>query len=264
MRTKCKPTKSYDQKFFNNEDPVNQFVRVQYGAADRGMVSLRNIVDTFAGLDEAISDLGSTSGNEAIEEDNDDDSSDDDNDAAAAAAPAPAPARAPAPYYIVNGEKRKKSAKSLLKKTESDAKRKSSEAGCSEQNKTLPEKPESTKRMRMNTSSSTATNLLNSQSTNSSGDFWETMSSESSESDDDSDSWVISDDDDEDFGGMYNSLFNEEDNYDSDTDSEVARELILYRFLSERRENELSKLLKVKIDLLPVPALIKLFLNYSK
>jgi len=265
MRTKCKPTKSYDQKFFSSEDPLSQFVRIQYGANDRGMVSLRNIVDTFAGLDEAISDLGSTSGNEAIEEDNDDnnsgDNDDDDDDGD------------DADYvdYVEEKNTSEQCDKGLPKKTESDSKRKSSEAGCSEQNKTLPDKPENTKRMRMNTSSSTVTNLLNSQSTNSSSDFWETMSSDSSEPDDDddlddSDSWVSSEENDHDdeFGGIYNSLFNNEDNYDSDTDSEVARELILYRFLNERKENELSKLLKGKIDLLPVPAMLKLFLNYNK
>lgn len=265
MRTKCKPTKSYDQKFFNSGDPLSEFVRIQYGANDRGMVSLRNIVDTFAGLDEAISDLGSTSGNEAIDEDNDDDNSgenDDDDDEDDV-------------DYVEEKNTSEQCDKSLPKKTESETKRKSSEAGCSEQNKTLPEKPENTKRMRMSTSTSTVTNFLNSQSANSSSDFWETMSSDSSEPDNDedenldgSDSWVSSEEndhnDDDEFGGIYNSLVNGEDDYDSDTDSDVARELILYRFLSERKENELSKLLKVKIDLLPVPAMLKLFLNYNK
>jgi len=262
MRTKCKPTKSYDQKFFSSEDPLSQFVRIQYGANERGMISLRNIVDTFAGLDEAISDTGSTSGNEDIDEDNVDDNSgdnDDDDDEDDV-------------DYVEEKNTSEQCDESLPKKTESDTKRKSSEAGCSEQNKTLPEKPENTKRMKMNTSTSTETNHLNSQSTNSSRNFWETMSGASSEPDDDdlddSDSWVSSEEndnnDDDEFGGIYNSLVNGEDNYDSDTDSEVARELILYRFLSERKENELSKLLKGKIDLLPVPAMLKLYLNYNK
>jgi len=272
MRTKCKPTKTYDQKFLSSEDPLSQFVRIQYGASDRGMVSLRNIIDTFAGLDEAISDLGSTSENEAIEEDNDNNNSgnddeddhdsvveeendnsnnsnnDDDED-----------------DHVVEEESTSQLLdKCVLKKTESDTKRKSSEAGCSEENKTSPE---NTKRMRMNTPSSVLANLLNGQPTHS-GDFCE--SSDSSESDDDlndSDNWMSSeenDHNDDDFSGIYNSLVNGEDNYDSDTDSEVASELILYRFLSERKDNEFSKLLKGKIDLLPVPTMLKLFLNYNK
>jgi len=42
-------------------------------------------------------------------------------------------------------------------------KRKPLEAGCSEQNKTLPKKQETAKRIKMNTSSSNGTYLLNSQ-----------------------------------------------------------------------------------------------------
>jgi len=258
MRTKCKPNTSYDDNFFNTNS-LGQIVRLQYGPTEtnRGMITLRNIVETFAGLDEALSDGGSTSGNETIEEDNDDDNNGDDGD----------------------GDEEKNTSeqcdKSLHQKTESkeDTKRKSSEAGCSDQNKTLAENPENTKRMKMNTPS-TVKHFLNSQSTTCSNDLWETISSDSSEPDDDlnlndSDSWVSSEENDhnglrhDDFGGIYNSLFND-GVHDSDTDSEIARELLLYRFLSERKENELSKLLKSKIDLLPIPSMLKQFLNYNK
>ncbi|XP_022164021.1 protein-L-isoaspartate O-methyltransferase domain-containing protein 2-like [Myzus persicae] len=255
IRTKCKPSKSYDDKFFNS-DPLSQFVRIQYGATEGGMVSLRNIVDTFAGLDEAISDLGSTSENEAVDEDNNGNDRDDDEEKN-------------------TSEQRDKS---LPKKTESDAKRKSSEAGCSEQNKTSPGKPENTKRMRMNTSSSTAKSFLNSQSTNSGSSLWDTLSSDSSDSDDSDDGrnlidpeWLASMRNNapnglrhDDFGGIYNSLFNGDNIHDSDTESDIARELVLYRFLNERKENELSKFLKGKIDKLPIPAMLKQFLNYNK
>lgn len=259
MRTKCKTNSNYDDKFFNTQS-LSQIARLQYGIeANRGMISLGNLVDAFAGLDEAISDGGSTSGgNESIEEDNDDDDNGDDGD----------------------GNKEKNTSeqcdKSLHQKTESkeDTKRKSSEAGCSDQNKTLAENPENTKRMKMNTPS-TVNNFLNSQSTTSSNELWETMSSDSSEPDDDfnlddSDNWVSSEDNDhnglrhDDLGGVvYNSLFND-GVHDSDTDSEVSRDFVLYRFLSERKENELSKLMKGKIDLLPIPAMLKQFLNYNK
>uniref|UniRef100_A0A2S2P9Q9 Protein-L-isoaspartate O-methyltransferase domain-containing protein 1 n=1 Tax=Schizaphis graminum TaxID=13262 RepID=A0A2S2P9Q9_SCHGA len=264
MRTKCKPDKSYDQKFFNTDDPLGQFVRLQYGTTEEGMVSLRNIVDTFAGLDEAISDVGSTSGTEANREDNDgdnnsdDDDDEDDND---------------------NEEKNtsEERDKCLHKKVKLDTKRKSSEAGCSKQNRTLPGRPKNTKRMKMNTSS-TVKDHNNSESTNSTSDLWDTMSSMSSDSwsdddDDDDDSWLSLSTENNDnnstrnrnFDGIYNSLFDGCDSsHESDSESEAARDLVLYRFLSERKDNELSKLLKVKIDLLPIPILLKLFLNYMK
>jgi len=266
MQTKCKPDKSYDQKFFNTDDPLGQFVRLQYGATEEGMVSLRNIVDTFAGLDEAISDVGSTSETEANREDNDgdnnsDDDDDDDDDEE---------------DDDDNEEKNtsEQRDKFLHKKVKLDTKRKSSEAGCSKQNRTLPGRPKNSKRMRMNTSS-TVKNHNNSQSSNSTSDLlWDTMSSDSSsdDGDDDSLSWLSTEDNDDNrtrnrhFGGMYNSLFDGDDNssHESDSESEAARDLVLYRFLSERKDNELSKLLKVKIDLLPIPILLKLFLNYIK
>ncbi|XP_060873644.1 protein-L-isoaspartate O-methyltransferase domain-containing protein 1-like [Metopolophium dirhodum] len=151
-----------------------------------------------------------------------------------------------------------------------DQKRKSLEAGCSEQNKTLPENLETTKKMRMNTLSSTVTNLLNSEFTNSSySKHFRRMSITSSDSSDfddsDSDSCELSDEnthngDDKGYWWLpHRDIY-----YYSNNVSEEARELILYRFLGERRENELSKLLKVKIDQLQVPAKLKLFLNYNK
>jgi len=262
MRTKCQPDKSYDQKFFSLDDPSGHFVRVQYGATGNGLVNLRSIVDTFAGLDEAISDVGSTSDTEAnggnndgdnssvYDDDDDDDEDGDDN----------------------NEEKNtsKQCDKRLLKKVESDTKRKSSEAGCSEQNKTLPGKPENTKRMKMNTSSAVK-NLENSLSTDSTSDSSIFSDLPSDDDDGDSESWVSTDDNDDspmqnrNFGGMYNSLFHGDSSHDSsDSDCEAARDLELYRFLGERKDNQLSQLLKVNIDKLPVPILLKQFLNYKK
>ncbi|CAH1736527.1 unnamed protein product [Aphis gossypii] len=265
MRTKCQPDKSYDQKFFSLDDPSGHFVRIQYGATGDGLVNLRSIVDTFAGLDEAISDVGSTSETEANGGNNDgdnnsvnddDDDDDDDND-------------------DNNEEKNtsKQCDKHLLNKVESDTKRKSSEAGCSEQNKTLPGKPENTKRMKMNTSSAVK-NLENSLSTDSTSDssiFSDLPSDDDEDDDGDSESWVSTDDNDDgpmqnrNFGGIYNSLFHGDSSPDSsDSDCEAARDLELYRFLGERKDNRLSQLLKVNIDKLPVPILLKQFLNYKK
>jgi len=250
---------NYDNKILNS-DTIGEIVRLQYRNIDpsrSGGVTLRNIVDTFTTLDEAISDLSSSSENEIFGENNDD--NDDDHD-------------------DHDGDEENntslQSDKNLHEKTESDTKRKSSEAGCSEQNITFPEESEFIKRMKMNTPPAVQ-HFLSSQS--SSSDLWETVStSDSSMSSDDhdyndSDSLVSSGIDDpndsstDEFGRIYNSVFNRDDIDDSDdTNSEVARELLLYRFLSERKENELSKLLKSKIDLLPVPAMLKKFLNYNK
>lgn len=264
MRTKCMPDKSYDQKFFGIDDPSGHVVRIQYGATGDGLVNLRSIVDTFAGLDDAISDVGSTSETEANSGNNDDDNnSDSDNDD---------------DDDDINGEKNtsKQCDKRLPKKVESDTKRKSSEAGCSEQNKTLPGKPENTKRMKMNTSSAVK-NLENSLSTDSTSDssIFSDLPSDDDEDDDDSESWVSTDDNDDSqlrnrrFDGIYNSLFHGDSSHDSshdssDSDCEAARDLELYHFFSERKDNRLSQLLKINIDKLPVPVLLKRFLNYKK
>lgn len=255
MRTKCKPDKSYDQKFFNPDDPSAQFVRLQYGATGDGLINLRSIVDTFAGLDEAISDVGSTSETEANDGNNDGDNNSDNDD------------------VDDNNEENntnKQCDKHLLKKGESDTKRKSSDAGCSEQNKTLPGKPENTKRMKMNTSSAVK-NLKNSPSTDSDSDSSIFSTLRSDDDDSDSDSWLSTDDNDDsptlnrDFDGIYNSLFHSDSSHDSsDSDCEATKDLELYRFNSERKDNRLSQLLKIKIDMLPVPVLLKRFLNYKK
>jgi len=261
MRIKCKPENDYDKTIFDADDSSGQFVRVQYGATEDGLVNLQSIVDTFAGLDEAISDVGSTSETEINggnnDGDNNSDSDNDDND---------------------NNEVKNTSKhcdKRLIKKIESEAKRKSSEAGCSEQNKILPEKPENTKRMKMNTSVA-VNNLKNSPSTDSTSNSSILSDSPSDNDEDehgDSESWVSTDDDsfmqNRHFGGIYNSLFHGSsrgNNHASSdiNDCEAARELEFYRFYIERKDNRLSQLLRTKIDMLPVPALLKRFLNYIK
>jgi len=103
---------------------------------------------------------------------------------------------------------------------------------------------------------STPENEAKNHSSNSSSDSWETVSNDSSESVDEENNHNGED-------GIYNTLVDGEIDYGSDTDSEVAREFIKYRFLSNRKENELSKLLKIKINLLPVPAMLKVFLNHN-
>lgn len=254
MWTKCKPDKRYGQKFFTLNDPSSQFIRLQCGATGDGLVNLQSIVDTFAGLDEAISDVGSTSETEVNGGNNGDNNSDNDDD---------------------NNEVKntsKQCDKRLLKKVESDSKRKSSEAGCSEQNKTLPGKPENTKRMKMNTSS-TVEIFENSLSTDNISMSSIMFSDSSSSDDDDSESWVSTDDDNDDspipngnFGRVYNSLFHGDSSHDSsdDSDCEAARDSELYCFLNERKDNQLSQLLKIHIDKLPIPVLLKRFLNYKK
>jgi len=87
-----------------SSDRISHFVGEHNDASE--MVGLWNMRDALDGLDEAISDLGSTSVNEANEEDNDDDNNDNDDD---------------------NVEEKYTSGRfdiSLLKKTESDTKRK--------------------------------------------------------------------------------------------------------------------------------------------
>jgi len=199
----CKPRVSFDQKLLDE--------------ARRGMLSLRSVVDMISNPE--TSDVDSTSGNEANEENND-----------------------------VDVEEKNTSEqydKSLLKKTASDTKRKTSEAGCSsEQNNTLPVESENTKRMRMNTVSSTDNDLSDYKPTHL--EFLECMLNESPESSDFDDDLVDDEIDD-----------------DSDTAYEATYRY-KYRFLSNRKENEMSKLLKDKINLLPLPAMLKMFLNYNK
>ncbi|XP_060857352.1 protein-L-isoaspartate O-methyltransferase domain-containing protein 2-like [Metopolophium dirhodum] len=232
MRTKCKPnvTKRYNQTFFSS-DPMGHILE-EYATIGE-TISIQNYIEDSK---EETSDLdtGSGSGNEAIEEDNDDSNNGDD---------------------VEEKNTTEQCDKSLLKKTASDNKRKASEAECSEQNKTLPEKPENTKRKRMNSLSSTVKNLSSNHSTNSCDDFLETMSNDSSESDDEE-----NDQNGED--GFYNALVDDHVKFTCYYSNEFTRELIKYGFLSNRKENNLSKLLKFKINLLPLPAMLKVFLNY--
>jgi len=208
MRIKCKLNISFDHKLFNE--------------AQSEMMSLRSVVDMISNLE--TSDLDSKSGNESSEEDNDDNNNGDDID-------------------VEEKNTSVQCGKCLLKKAASDTKIKASEAGySSEQNKTLPEKPE-------NTLSSTVNNLSNNQSTHL--EFWESTLNDSPES---------SEFDDEENDQNGEDLVDGEIDYDSDTIDEVSK----YHFLSNRKENEMSKLLKVKINLLPLPAMLKVFLNYSK
>lgn len=248
MRTKCQ-FKSYTGNNLNNEeDPFTQFVRIQYGVSEEGLISLRNIVNTFAGMEDAISDISSES-----EEEDDDISQSDESDSSIY------PESIDDETVVQNEQA-----------SDDSVKRKSLESGSSEQSKTSID-PENPKRMKME---STPQNVesLPSTSSPSESDLWETISqtSESSSVDIDSDSWISSADNngrhidatDGIMGVVYNSLFNN-DSDESESDEIHARDSLLYHFTVERQNNKLSQLLKVKIDLLPVPNSMKLYLNYN-
>lgn len=241
MRTKCQ-IKSYAGNQLNyEEDALTQFVRVQYGVSDEGLISLRNIINTFAGSENAISDISSES-EEEFEEDSDSDSYPDSVD----------------DETVVQSEQA----------SDESAKRKSLEAGSSEQRKT-PIDQENPKRMRMETTPQNVESVP-STSSPSGSDLWETISESSESSAVDSESWVSSVDNnvrhieaaDGIMGVVYDSLFNN-DSDESDSEHSHAEESLQYHFIVERQENKLSQLLKVKIDLLPVPNVLKVYLNYN-
>ncbi|XP_008180749.1 protein-L-isoaspartate O-methyltransferase domain-containing protein 2 [Acyrthosiphon pisum] len=190
-----------------------------------GMMSLRSVVDMI--YDHQTSDLDSTSEDETTKEDNDDDKN----------------------GRGVDVEEKNTSEqcdKSILKKTASDTKRKASEAGCSsKQNETLLKKPDNTKRKRIDTSSR-AVNPPDYQTTHL--EFWETMLNFSPPGSSEDD---YEEDDD-----------NSEDLVD-DKINNVSATVKEPLFLSNRKENEMSKLLNAKINQLPVPAVLKLYLNYN-
>lgn len=257
IRSKCL-LKSNEQKNVDNNDPNVQSTHPSMHQCHEEMLqNIVDFVDTFAALDNALSDIDSESDgefNDLRDIDNvdeiDGNESDHDNESTNENIECPdSPSSTP------------------TETSDESTKRKSVEAGSSVQNESLVEE-ENPKRMRMNLSS----NRIEGQpSTSSDGgsDLWETMSSHSSRSS----STPVDTDANNDtnvfpthrLGGLYQSLFEPDlSEEESDTSSEDARDLINYKFAGDSKENKLSTLLKVKIDLLPIPVSLKRFLNYNR
>lgn len=240
MRTKCNLVINPENNFGPDDDPFTEFVRIEYGGNGEGIISLQNIVDTFASLN------GSASDETSVTDDTDDN-----------------------PTDTIDGEEENDT-------DENPSKRKSPEPGCSNQYEMLTE-TENPKRMRMN---STVESVPSTSSSHTSSEIWETVSNDTSESselnNDDSASLISSIDSDEREGfetarehylnGVYHSLFNNLDDStnDSEVDSEAARDLVKYRFISNYINNELSKRLKDTIYSLIIPTPLKHFLNYNR
>lgn len=280
MHTKC-PLKinsdENDQMVFcfndlNLNDPLTRFFHIQYGVSAEELVSLRDIVHTFVGLNEVMSDDELNEDSEENDDNDDDDevdhNLDDENDESTENVPDPS----------------EQSSVDLI--SDESTKRKLPEAGSSVQNVVQTEtetetETENPKRMKMNLSTQGTASVPSTSSTAS--ELWETISTTNTsrssmlQQHEDSESWVSSMEiDDEDVEGEDDYVIGHFGNYepfsddyysensDSDTDSETSREIVMYRFISERKENKLSKLLKVKIDSLPIPIPLKFFLNYNR
>lgn len=215
------------------------FVRIQYGEAVDGSVpNLHNIINSFVGLDDML-DSESTSSSEYDYDDSLSESEESDDIRLHAETLAAASAQ---------------DTNSLLTNEES-VKRKSEEPGCSKQNHTpvTSAEAENSKRMKM-TSSSTSSQCDT--------DLWETISSSSRTSifegfdnfeDSDSSEEYVEDDHDS---------ISSDDNDDMINESGIKKNK--YNFIFEHNKNDLSKLLKAKIDSLQLPGLLKRFLNYNR
>lgn len=225
-----------------------------------------HFVDTFAILESAISDVGSeppeASESEAsdeideIDEDSEIEEEDENNDEH----------RTVEDEHSLNS-----SSRTFTDTTDESTKRKSLEAGTSEQSKTVEE--ENPKRMKMN--STQKFESVPSTSSQSDSDLWETISSDSTKSSfnsEDPESWVSSSAGDLDNNIQHGQPMNpwyylnnpESSMEESDTDSEDMADISTYKFINGRAENELSILLKDKINSLPIPVQLKHFLNYNK
>lgn len=237
MRTKCNLLINPDKHFGNNES-FSQFYHIQYGGDRAGLIRVQSIIDTD---------------DEFMDEMDNDDSGDNEDE--------------------VDEEDEGENGIAEVMSDES-SKRKSPEAGCSNQYKTSTE-ADNPKRMRMNSS----TQSVPSTSSHTNSDLWETISTDTTRSsmlnNDDSASWVSSIDSEEyeGFGnardhlnGVYHSFFSnlDESTNESEADSEAAQDLIKYRFINDYRYNELSKRLKETINSLSIPTRLKLFLNYNR
>lgn len=268
MRTLCLTNNLPPLKSINIDNPLDQFVRIQYGVSEEGLVTLRNIVESIAGFndDDSMPDLdpgeNSDEENDGADSNDDDEKNDSDNSAKKCET---------SPGRCENEINKNQQNINSEQSSDEPMKRKSPEAGGSLQNKTstgIDTDVENPKRMKMN-KSPRKTESAPSTSTYSAGDLWERVSTISSSSlpQEDSNSWVSSMDADIDENieprnrGVYNSLLSDDSGDESDSSSESAKQM-KFSFINDRKENELSKLLKVEIDSLPIPNPLKVFLNY--
>lgn len=245
-RTKCKlKTYSEENQPTNPQEQLVQLIRVQYGISEEGLLGLQNLFDTFSRLEDAISEDSDSVPDDELNESlsheeelvDSDDSNDSYND-----------------YTLP-----------VLQGPLSDetTKRKSPEAGCSEPNRTT-EETENSKRMKLNSSSSK--NSVNEASTSAqsdTSDAWETTSNTSNTSRSSllSETSLLSTD-----ANFHNFFKNYESAHCSSNtnNKEVSSDLNDYKFVIDCKENKLSKLLKDKIDSLPIPVPLKNFLNYYR
>lgn len=260
MCTKC-CSKTNTSGLFN--DQLARFVRLQYDVSNEGLNSIRNIVESFTGVDEALSETESTSDEELIDDEVDIDGE-----------------------RLENHDLESLHELATAAHVEEPAKRKSLEAGSSVQNKIETEtNTENPKRMKMDSSIHEIEDLS---SVSSPSDLWETISTDTSvpndvarldttiEEEDDEENDDNDDDDDDDEIDDYrledrihrirmlNTIIEETTDSDDSNDSEAVREISKYQFISDRRENKLSVLLMAKIELLPLPKSLKIFLNYNR
>lgn len=216
------------------------FVRIQYDEAVDGSVpNLHNIINSFVGLEDML-DSESTSSGEYDYDDSLSESEElDDNNTETLATTSAQDTNS-------------------LSTNEESAKRKSDEPGCSKQNHTSAE-AENTKRMKMTSENSKDVSSTSSQCDT---DLWETMSStsrtslfegfEDSVDGDSSDGYVEND---------HDSISS---NDIDDMIDEATVKKNKYNFIFEHNKNDLSILLKAKIDSLQLPGLLRRFLNYNR
>lgn len=259
MRTKCQKKSYVDTRNISYEDPIAQFIQIQYGINEIGTFNIHNIFDLFAnhllsdGLSDSESELeyddmvASVLGSEA-------ESSEEESE--------PCSEELACLQHI--------------ELSDESTKRKSQDNNCSEQQsvssaETTTENP---KRMKLDSLSSQNNESVSPSSSNNSSESWETLSTTDSSvssslchtCDDDSVSWPSCLDmiREEDHDG---SSSNDEDNLgnnDHDCTEEEVGEWDMCNFNSNYKENELSKQLKIQIDSLEIPIPLKRFLNYNR
>ncbi|XP_050435906.1 uncharacterized protein LOC126842794 [Adelges cooleyi] len=281
MRTKCTEKNDTDDNehmlpHFNNEnfgDPLTQFVRLRFGGSEEGLASFRNIVDTLVGLEDMSETPSISEDDDDDDENDDDDDVDDDNDDDEEDFPVEdSVGYEELAEAICEAEEEVEESniiESPERQSDDSTKRKSPEAEVSDASKVQAE-VENPKRIKLNSSTSTNSNEPSTSSHNTS-DMWETVSTESSHrslhNEDSGASWfssVANDDGEEEdnFSFINNDRYS--DDSDSDSDSESKVDTILYSFKSDCKENPWSKMLKDKINDLPIPVPLKHFLNYHR
>lgn len=263
-RTKCiLKTNSEENQRINTQEQLVQLIRVQCGlnADDRrlnveGLIGLRSLFETFSRLDETMSDdTNSVSDNDL----NDSLNSLEELDVGSDSDDSFSEYRK---SFTLPGHQEKLS--------DETTKRKSPEAGCSESPRTM-EKTENSKRMKMNLSSSQSSSDDSTSTYSDVSDAWDTCSSTSSNSSFTTNNSFLPTaevveqicEGEETANDVFEDYENETCSSDSD-DQEPPDDLDMYKFISDCKENELSKLLKDKIDSLPIPVPLKKFLNYYR